>query len=78
MPLTTALPGAGVRRAPATQEEFAKSRCTRFERAGEQMTGALHTGGSEQQGSAWETVISVPMGVGLLRGGGPVKDGSVF
>lgn len=71
MPLTMALPGAGVRR--ATQE--AKSRCTRFERAGQQVTGALHTGGSEQQGSTSEIVINLPMGLGLLRGGSPVKDG---
>lgn len=77
MPLTMALPGAGVRRAPATQEEFAKSRCTGFERAGQQETGALHTGGSEQQGGVWEMVINLPDGDRPARGWQPSRTGLI-
>lgn len=71
MPLTMALSGAGVRRAPATQE--AKSRCTRFERAGQQVTGTLYTGGSEQQGSASEIVINLPDGARPAQGWQPCQ-----
>lgn len=75
MPLTRALPGAGMRRAPATQEEFAKSRCTGFERTGQQVTGACTPEGQSSRERVGDLHHPPRWGAACWGRGQPVKGG---